>query len=202
MSLQQEIYSSKGRLLKEMDDDYYRGNYREQVRFIWSCPDVASFFDIADLLGSNGLHDDIVREVYGGKGTNLGKLWAISDLRGNIPPGFVVSSDVWGNIVNAGGFDQTEGVFEWDTFSEYQEAILEEVEKLEEETGQTLGGTDNPLFVSARSGASQSLPGAMDTYLNIGLNDETFPVLAKEIGDRSEERCVGKECRSRWSPYH
>src|SRR3546814_19565900 len=88
-------------------------------------------------------------------------------------------------------------------------------------TGMRFGDPARPLLVSVRSGARASMPGMMDTVLNLGLNDETVEGLGTAADDRrfaydsyrrfiqlyrSEERRVGKECvrtcRSRWSPYH
>jgi len=67
---------------------------------------------------------------------------------------------------------------------EVEREILDNLKKLEGETGQKFGGEDNPLLVSVRSGAKFSMPGMMDTVLNLGLNDKTLEALAKKSGDR------------------
>ena len=66
---------------------------------------------------------------------------------------------------------------------EIQGQIMEYVAKLEEITGKKFGDIDNPLLVSVRSGARASMPGMMDTILNLGLNEQVVEVLAKKSGN-------------------
>ena len=103
---------------------------------------------------------DGVRGLLGGKGANLAEMTRIGV---PVPPGFTVSTEAC-NAFLAAGNNFPEGM--WD-----QELVaLKDVEK---QTGKKFGDAKAPLLVSCRSGAKMSMPGMMDTVLNIGLNDET-----------------------------
>ena len=114
---------------------------------------------------------DSVRALLGGKGAGL------MDMTRQgipVPPGFTVSTEAC-NAYLAGGGQFPDGMWEQEL------AAVKEIEKL---TGKTFGGTDNPLLVSCRSGAKFSMPGMMDTVLNIGLNDQIAETMARLTNDR------------------
>lgn len=106
--------------------------------------------------------------VLGGKGASLARM---TNLGLPIPPGFVIGTDAWQLWAGA---DQSmpDGL-------EHQ--IDAEIAKLEKAIGRSLGDLDDPLLVSVRSGAPVSMPGMMDTLLNVGLNDETVEAMAERI---------------------
>ncbi len=112
-----------------------------------------------------GAWDD-VRALLGGKGANLAEMTRI---KLPVPPGFTVTTEAC-NAYLSGGSKFPEGM--WDQ----ELAALSVIEK---DTGKKFGDMANPLLVSCRSGAKFSMPGMMDTVLNIGLNDETVIGLAK-----------------------
>ena len=112
-----------------------------------------------------------VRALLGGKGAGL------MDMTRQgipVPPGFTVSTEAC-NAYLAEGNNFPPGMWEQEL------AAVKEIEKL---TGKTFGGTENPLLVSCRSGAKFSMPGMMDTVLNIGLNDEIAETMARLTSDR------------------
>ena len=111
-----------------------------------------------------------VRSLLGGKGANLADMTRIGV---PVPPGFTVSTEAC-NAFLAEGEKFPKGMWE---------EVLAGVKQVEEETGRTFGHGDDPLLVSGRSGAKFSMPGMMDTVLNIGLNDETVKALIKLSGD-------------------
>ncbi len=106
-----------------------------------------------------------MKELLGGKGANLAEM---TSLGLPIPPGFTITTEV------------CQLYYENDKKlpQEVIEQIEEKLKELEEKTGKKLGG-ENPLLVSVRSGAAISMPGMMDTILNLGLNDETVKKLAE-----------------------
>lgn len=106
-----------------------------------------------------------VRGLLGGKGANLAEM---ARLGVPVPPGFTVTTEACNAYQANGAFP--EGL--WDQMM----AALKEIEK---EAGKKFGGVDNPLLVSCRSGAKFSMPGMMDTVLNIGLNDDTAQGMVK-----------------------
>ena len=114
---------------------------------------------------------DAVRGLLGGKGANLGDM---ARLGVPVPPGFIVTTEVCHAYLARSGqmpeglMDQIEAALAW----------------MEEETGRSLGDPRHPLLVSCRSGAKFSMPGMMDTVLNIGLDEEVVAGLATESGDR------------------
>ena len=107
-----------------------------------------------------------MRNILGGKGANLAEM---TNLGLPIPQGFTISTEA------CLAYYQNEEVISDDIVKE----IYENLEKLENLTGKKFGDVNNPLLVSIRSGARASMPGMMDTILNLGLNDETLEALIK-----------------------
>ena len=99
-----------------------------------------------------------MRELLGGKGANLAEM---SNLGMPVPQGFTVTTEACTKYYNDGRT----------IAPEIEAEIMEHLAKLEEKTGKKFGDTANPLLVSVRSGARASMPGMMDTILNLGLND-------------------------------
>ncbi len=118
---------------------------------------------------------DAVRGLLGGKGANLAEMVRIDV---PVPPGFTVTTEAC-NLYLANGGIFPEGM--WD-----QE--IQALHEVEAKTGKIFGSAENPLLVSCRSGAKFSMPGMMDTVLNIGLNDETAEGMIKLTG--GDERFV------------
>jgi pyruvate,orthophosphate dikinase len=111
-----------------------------------------------------------VRALLGGKGANLAEMTRIGV---PVPPGFTVTTEAC-NAYLAAGEKFPEGMWEQE---------LEALKHVEEKTGKKFGNPQNPLLVSCRSGAKFSMPGMMDTVLNIGLNDETAKGMVELTGD-------------------
>ena len=112
-----------------------------------------------------------MRELLGGKGAGLAEM---ANLGLPVPPGFTITTEVCTHYYAHGN--------SYPAALEGQvAAALAEVGRL---TGKEFGDKANPLLVSVRSGARASMPGMMDTVLNLGLNDETVEALAKKSGDR------------------
>jgi pyruvate, orthophosphate dikinase len=111
-----------------------------------------------------------VRSLLGGKGANLGEMTRINL---PVPPGFTVTTEAC-NAYLAANMQFPEGMWEQEL------AAMEATEAL---TGKKFGDPNNPLLVSCRSGSRFSMPGMMDTVLNIGLNDETAETMAEMTGD-------------------
>ena len=111
--------------------------------------------------------DANMRELLGGKGANLAEM---SKLGMPVPNGFTITTEACNKY-----YDDGEQISD-----DIKAEIMEFVEKLEAETGKKFGDADNPLLVSVRSGARVSMPGMMDTILNLGLNDEVAATVAKE----------------------
>jgi pyruvate,orthophosphate dikinase len=114
---------------------------------------------------------DGVRALLGGKGAGLADM-ARQDIP--VPPGFTVTTEAC-NAYLAAGNQFPEGMWEQE---------LAAVKAIEKMTGKVFGGSSNPLLVSCRSGAKFSMPGMMDTVLNIGLNDEIAETMARLTNDR------------------
>ncbi|MBN9064402.1 MAG: pyruvate, phosphate dikinase [Rhizobiales bacterium 65-9] len=112
-----------------------------------------------------------MKNLLGGKGANLAEM---SNLGLPVPPGFTISTEV------CTYYYANDRTYPADLAGAV-EAALAHVGKL---TGRTFGDAANPLLVSVRSGARASMPGMMDTVLNLGLNDATVEALAKQSGDR------------------
>jgi pyruvate,orthophosphate dikinase len=111
-----------------------------------------------------------VRALLGGKGANLAEMTRIGV---PVPPGFIVTTEACNAYLDAGE-QLPEGLWE---------QTLEALKAIEKQTGKRFGDPKNPLLVSVRSGAKFSMPGMMDTVLNIGLNDETVPGMVELTGN-------------------
>ncbi|MBL0712921.1 MAG: pyruvate, phosphate dikinase [Desulfosarcina sp.] len=111
-----------------------------------------------------------LRELLGGKGANLAEMVRLGI---PVPPGYIVTTEACNACLAAGG-TKPEGL--WDQ----EQAALKAIE---EAAGKQFGDPNNPLLVSCRSGAKFSMPGMMDTVLNIGLNDKTAQGLVELTGD-------------------
>ena len=108
-----------------------------------------------------------MRELLGGKGANLAEMTSIGL---PVPQGFTISTEACTQYYEDGR----------QINPEIQAQIMEYIEKMEEITGKKFGDLENPLLVSVRSGARASMPGMMDTILNLGLNDEVVNVIAEK----------------------
>jgi pyruvate,orthophosphate dikinase len=113
---------------------------------------------------------DRVRGLLGGKGANLGEM---NRLGVPVPPGFTITTEAC-NAYLAGGGELPTGLWE---------QALAALRTMEEKTGKRFGDPTNPLLVSCRSGAKFSMPGMMDTVLDIGLNDEVTEGMIKLTGN-------------------
>ncbi len=111
-----------------------------------------------------------MKSLLGGKGANLAEM---SSLGISVPPGFTITTESCNDYYDNGMRIKPEII----------KQINEQLEVLEKTMGKQLGSLENPLLVSVRSGAVFSMPGMMDTILNLGLNDETTIVLAKKNND-------------------
>ncbi len=110
-----------------------------------------------------------MKNLLGGKGANLHEM---TNLGIPVPPGFTISTEACVYYFKNNKFP--EGL---------EEQVKENLKKLEQLTGKVFGSIDNPLLVSVRSGARASMPGMMDTILNLGLNDQAVQGLAKKTND-------------------
>ena len=114
--------------------------------------------------------DASMRNLLGGKGANLAEM---TKLGLPVPQGFTITTEACtqyyddGRVIN----------------DEIQSQIMEHIEKMEDITGKKFGDHENPLLVSVRSGARASMPGMMDTILNLGLNEEVVEVLSEKSGN-------------------
>ena len=114
--------------------------------------------------------DATMRNLLGGKGANLAEMTKIGL---PVPQGFTISTEACtqyyedGRQINA----------------DIQKEIMENIEKMEKITGKKFGDKENPLLVSVRSGARASMPGMMDTILNLGLNEDVVEVISKKSGN-------------------
>ena len=126
-----------------------------------------------------------MRNLLGGKGAGLAEM---ANLGLPVPPGFTITTEVCTYYYENGktypkGLDRQVA------------AALAQVGRI---TGKTFGDGDNPLLVSVRSGARASMPGMMDTVLNLGLNDATVEAIANKSGDRRfAYDSLGKTCQRR-----
>ena len=111
------------------------------------------------------------KQLLGGKGANLCEMTQIGL---NVPPGFVISTEACLDYL-----ESPEGPLP----ASLRDGINAELKALEEKTGKGFGDPDNPLLVSVRSGSALSMPGMMDTILNLGLNQQTLRGLIKQTGN-------------------
>jgi pyruvate,orthophosphate dikinase len=117
--------------------------------------------------------NESMKNLLGGKGANLAEMAGHPGLRLPVPPGFTITTEVctyyYGNNHSYP--------------KELQAQVKEALEKVEKLMGKKFGDAKNPLLVSVRSGARKSMPGMMDTVLNVGLNDETVQGLIEKTGN-------------------
>ena len=111
-----------------------------------------------------------MKEILGGKGANLAEMTGIGL---PVPQGFTISTEACTQYYEDGRKINDEIMAE----------IMVNVAKMEEINGKKFGDSENPLLVSVRSGARASMPGMMDTILNLGLNEEVVEVMAKKSGN-------------------
>ena len=114
--------------------------------------------------------NETMRNLLGGKGANLAEMTILGI---PVPQGFIVTTEACNKYYNDGKVISEEVL----------EQIQNHIAKLEEITGKKFGSLENPLLVSVRSGARVSMPGMMDTILNLGLNDEAVEVVAKQTNN-------------------
>jgi len=112
-----------------------------------------------------------MKDILGGKGANLAEMASIGL---PVPPGFTISTEVCAIFFKAGN----------KLPKEVEQQVMANLKKLEKVSGQKFGEPADPLLVSVRSGAKFSMPGMMDTILNLGLNDQTAEGLTKKTGSR------------------
>ncbi len=115
--------------------------------------------------------DASMKQKLGGKGANLAEM---AKMGFPVPPGFTIET-VLCDVYFRNGRKWPEGL---------EKELEDNIKKLEKATGKTLGNAQNPLLLSVRSGAAASMPGMMDTILNIGLNDDTTAALAAKIDNK------------------
>src|SRR3954462_2275681 len=109
-----------------------------------------------------------MRDLLGGKGANVAEMTRILGPE-RVPAGFTITTEACVAYMNAGQ-EEPEGM---------AEQVAEALGRLEEQAGKKLGDDDDPLLVSVRSGARESMPGMLDTVLNLGLNDQSVEGLAR-----------------------
>ena len=109
------------------------------------------------------------KKLLGGKGANLCEMTQIGL---NVPPGFVITTDACLDYLKGTALP-----------SELMASVREQIDQLEASTNKIFGEGSDPLLVSVRSGSAISMPGMMDTILNLGLNDETLAGLIRQTGD-------------------
>ena len=114
--------------------------------------------------------DGSMRELLGGKGANLAEM---TNLGMPVPQGFTITTEACTRY-----YDDGKRIGD-----DIQAQILEHIDKLEAMVGKKFGDLENPLLVSVRSGARASMPGMMDTILNLGLNEQVVEVIAKKSGN-------------------
>ena len=122
--------------------------------------------------GSKAFHGDMtaMKNILGGKGAGLAEMTAAGM---PVPQGFTITTEACTQYYDDGR----------QINDEIRKDIFEHMKGLEKITGKTFGDVSNPLLVSVRSGARQSMPGMMDTILNLGLNDESVEGLAKKTNN-------------------
>lgn len=112
-----------------------------------------------------------LKQLLGGKGANLADMSAIGL---SVPPGFTITTEV------CAAFHKSNCVLPSSVWPE----VLKGVQSIENQMERVFGDANRPLLVSVRSGAAISMPGMMDTILNLGINDETVVGLAKDFGEK------------------
>src|SRR3954453_17518962 len=119
--------------------------------------------------GGKAEGDGKMKEVLGGKGAGLAEM---TNAGLPVPPGFTIQTEACREFMKTGK-----------TSAEVERQMKEALKSLETLQGQKLGGNENPLLVSVRSGAKFSMPGMMDTILNLGLNDKSVEALAQKANN-------------------
>ena len=114
--------------------------------------------------------DAKMKDTLGGKGANLAEM---TNLEIPVPPGFTISTDV------CAAYYENKKSYP----AGLEEEVLATLARLEKVMGKKLGDPDDPLLVSVRSGAPVSMPGMMDTILNLGMNDKSVKGLANKTGN-------------------
>ena len=112
-----------------------------------------------------------MKSLLGGKGANIGEM---TQAGLPVPPGFTITTEA------CNAYMEYQQQFPEGMWSQAKAALQD----VEAKTGKVFGDNDNPLLLSVRSGAVTSMPGMMDTVLNLGLNDETVEGLAQLSGNR------------------
>ncbi len=135
------------------------------------------YFFGADKTEGNGT----MRELLGGKGANLAEM---ASLGINVPPGFTISTEA------CNAFFKKDGKLPPTLWDE----ILKNLKTLQKSMGMEFGGKENPLLLSVRSGARASMPGMMDTVLNLGLNEDTL----KGLADKTDNDWFAHDCYRRF----
>src|SRR5581483_2130584 len=120
--------------------------------------------------GGTAEGDGTMKDILGGKGAGLAEM---SRAGVPVPPGFTISTEVCNLFFQNGN----------KVPREIDDQMFDALAKLESQIGKKLGDPENPLLVSVRSGAKFSMPGMMDTILNLGLNDKSVEGLAKRTGN-------------------
>lgn len=110
-----------------------------------------------------------MKDLLGGKGANLAEM---TNLGLPVPPGFTITTEVCNYFLEKGEYPMG-----------FEHELNEKLDELEHAIRKTFGSRENPLLVSVRSGSKYSMPGMMDTILNLGLNDETVEGLIKKTGN-------------------
>lgn len=111
-----------------------------------------------------------MKSLLGGKGANLAEM---TNIGLNVPPGFTITTEACIEYYDRGK----------EIWQELHKEMSEKLSELEKESGKTFGGGENPLLVSVRSGSVFSMPGMMDTILNLGLNDITVETISKNTSN-------------------
>lgn len=123
--------------------------------------------------GGRAEGNESMKNLLGGKGANLAEMAGHPDLKLPVPPGFTLTTEVCTYFyANQRNYPE-----------KLHDEVSEALEKVEILMGKKFGDPENPLLVSVRSGARRSMPGMMDTVLNVGLNDTTIEGLIRQTGD-------------------
>ena len=125
---------------------------------------------VFDFAHDHGAPPMTLKDLLGGKGANLAEMTSVLELP--VPPGFTISTEACRDYMRGGW---PEGL---------DAEVVDARSRLEGAMGRRLGDPTDPLLVSVRSGAKFSMPGMMDTVLNLGLNDESVEGLAKQMDER------------------
>ena len=135
-----------------------------------------------------------MRDLLGGKGANLAEMTQVLG-EARVPAGFTVTTEACVAYMDSGG-EKPQGL---------DDQVDEALGRLEREAGRRLGDGEDPLLVSVRSGARVSMPGMLDTVLNLGLNDRSVAGLAEQDGQRALRaglvQAAGPDVRQRRSRH-